>query len=122
MKAIVRSTLLIAVIAVSSLGLPATSSGATARMVQATPTNEWKPRFLRIGQGERVVWQNPTANHHDVTSYGRNWRKRTHLHPGGQTSKRFKRLGTFKYYCSIHGEVRKGKCSGMCGRIQTADV
>ena len=29
----------------------------------------------------------------------------------------FNQSGTFRYYCTIHGSVSNGNCSGMCGRI-----
>jgi plastocyanin len=36
---------------------------------------------------------------------------------GTSVTRTFNRRGTFRYYCTIHGNVVNGVCSGMCGRI-----
>ena len=38
--------------------------------------------------------------------------------PNGTSVKRtFNRRGTFRFYCTIHGNLVNGACSGMCGSI-----
>ena len=40
------------------------------------------------------------------------------LPEGSSVNRTFNRVGTFRYYCTIHGSVSDGKCSGMCGCIE----
>ncbi len=40
------------------------------------------------------------------------------LHPGTSTApRRFNKRGTYRFYCTIHGSVTGGTCSGMCGKV-----
>ena len=102
-----------------ALGLflaPTPSLSDTFR-VRAT-NKEWKPAVREIRKGDKVVWRNPSDRVHTVTAYGTNWEKDTTILPGESTSKRFRRKGTYKYVCTIHGDVDNGQCDGMCGRIK----
>ena len=78
----------------------------------------WKPVVREIHKRDRVVWRNPSDRVHTVTAYGSNWEKDTTIVPGDSTAKRFRRRGTYKYVCTIHGDVENGQCEGMCGRIK----
>jgi plastocyanin len=33
-------------------------------------------------------------------------------------SRRFRRTGTYRFFCSIHGNASGGTCTGMCGRVR----
>ena len=54
---------------------------------------------------------------HTVKSRGTNWSYFRNLPVGTSVTRTFNRRGTFRYYCTIHGSVVNGVCSGMCGRI-----
>ncbi|MDQ4095859.1 MAG: hypothetical protein M3174_06630 [Actinomycetota bacterium] len=97
--------------------LPTASLGDTFN-VRATEDDTWRPATREIHRGDKVVWRNPTDDLHNVTAYGSNWDKSSNLAPGTTTSKRFRRRGTYKYVCTIHGQVEGGQCEGMCGRIR----
>ena len=103
-----------------ALGLvlsPTASLGASFS-VKATENDTWKPATREIHKGDKVIWRNPSDSAHNVTAYGGNWSKDTFLAQGQSTSKRFRKKGTFKYYCELHGDVENGQCEGMCGRIR----
>ena len=102
-----------------ALGLflaPTPSLGDTFR-VRATDDNTWRPAVREIHKGDKVVWRNPSDRLHNVTAYGGNWNKSSMLPPGGSTGKRFRKRGTYKYYCTLHGDVDNGQCEGMCGKV-----
>ena len=97
---------------------PSVAVGASFN-VRATGNDTWSPKTKEIHEGDKIVWKNRGNNLHNVTSYSNNWNKDTNLPPGEQTSKRFSRNGTYKYYCSEHGHVtNSGVCHGMCGKIK----
>ena len=103
-----------------ALGLflaPTPSLGDTFR-VRATGDNTWRPKTREVHKHDKVVWRNPTGAAHNVTAYGGNWNKSAFLGPGQRTSKTFHQKGTYKYYCTFHGDVDNGQCEGMCGRIR----
>jgi plastocyanin len=69
----------------------------------------------------RAKWRNPSSGAaHNVRFYrtpsGTNVRRFT-LAPGDTKTRRIPEGGTYKYYCTFHGDVQGGDCSGMCGRI-----
>lgn len=107
--------------ALALLVLAPTASLGASFNVRATNADEWNPFTRTIHKGDKVVWKNPTADLHDMTSYGEgnNWNKDASLPPGAQTSKRFNQRGTYKYFCTKHGHVtNSGVCHGMCGKIK----
>jgi plastocyanin len=76
----------------------------------------WSPRSRSIGVGDTVRWKAVEGNH-NVQSRGSNWSFFRNLPEGTAVTRTFNRRGTFRYYCTIHGSVQNGVCSGMCGRI-----
>jgi plastocyanin len=52
-----------------------------------------------------------------VKSRGSNWSYFRNVPVGTSVARTFTRRGTFRYYCTIHGSVVNGVCSGMCGSI-----
>jgi plastocyanin len=62
------------------------------------------------------VWK-AVSGTHTVTAYSKNWSKNTTISQGNTTSFTFKKAGTYKFVCTIHGSVSNGVCSGMCGKI-----
>ena len=98
--------------------VPGVSLGAPVK-IKATARDTWNPDFQHISPGQRVVWINPARHNqdHDLIAYGGNWRKRVMLYPGDRTAKRFRRVGTYKYFCRLHGHRSDGQCHGMCGVV-----
>lgn len=104
---------------VTAGGLALISAGpASATSVVRGTGTHWTPARTNIVHGGSVRWAAVT-NQHQVKAYGGNWRFTSRmLQPGQSTlAKTFNTRGTFKFYCTIHGSVVNGVCSGMCGRI-----
>src|SRR5687768_6664994 len=95
-------TALVASLVLASLALPASSWGAPVR-IRATTNDTWSPDYQHVSPGTRVVWTNRDTEAHDLTAYGRNWDKRVILQPEQRTSKTFRKTGTYKYFCRLHG-------------------
>jgi plastocyanin len=95
--------------------LPATTAQASVR-VRATGSNTFRPKRLEIATGTKVVWK-AVSGTHSVTAYSPNWRKNVQISTGDTTSFTFDQAGRYKYYCTFHGRVVDGVCSGMCGKV-----
>lgn len=94
---------------------------ALAAPAQAAPVIKgsgfsWSPTTLRVDRGTVVRWKGVSGTHH-VRAYGGNWSFDRALPAGTKVKRRFNAAGTFRYYCTIHGSVTGGQCSGMCGRV-----
>ncbi len=76
----------------------------------------WRPKTRSIGPGTTVRWRAVDGSH-NVTSRGSNWSFFRSLPEGTSVTRTFRQRGTFRYLCTIHGNVSGGVCSGMCGRI-----
>jgi plastocyanin len=76
----------------------------------------WQPKSRSIAVGDTIRWKAVEGNH-NVKSRGANWSYFRTLPQGTSVARTFNRRGTFRYYCTIHGSVSDGVCSGMCGRI-----
>lgn len=107
-----------ALVAFGLIAVPGVSVSAPTR-IKATADETWNPDFVHISPGTRVVWANPARHDttHDLKAYGGNWTKRVVLEPGERTAKRFRSVGTYKYFCQIHGHRADGQCHGMCGVV-----
>ena len=105
--------------ALALLVLAPTASLGASFTVKTTNNDTFNPTPKTIHKGDKIVWKNPSSNLHTITAYSNNWSKNTNLAPDQQTSKRFGKRGTFKYYCTEHGHVtNSGVCHGMCGKIK----
>lgn len=115
---IVRAVLVVALAG----GLGLTSAGiaeaATARVRGVFDDGRfvWKPKTRFIERVDSIRWRAVDGSH-NVRSRGSNWTYSRDLPQGTSVTRRFKRTGRFRYYCTIHGSVSSGTCSGMCGRI-----
>jgi len=108
---------LVSVVLSASLLIAAFASTASAATVIRGNSMRWRPAKVTINRGQAVRWK-AVDTHHTVTSYGSNWSYSKHLGAGMKTKARtFKKRGTFRFYCFIHGTVTGGTCSGMCGRV-----
>jgi len=76
----------------------------------------WSPKARTISRGTAVRWRSVNGSH-TVKSRGANWSYSRSLPLGTSVARAFNRRGTFRYYCTIHGSVSNGVCTGMCGRI-----
>ena len=76
----------------------------------------WSPKARTITRGTIVRWRSVNGSH-TIKSRGANWSYFRNLPPGTSVARAFNRRGTFRYYCTIHGRVSNGVCTGMCGRI-----
>ena len=113
------STVRLAVATIATLALVVGPVGAASATVDATVRGSgtsWNPARTSIHTGDTVRWK-AVGSTHTVTAYGGNWSKDTRLSAGDTTRKTFNNSGTFKFYCTIHGDVSGGTCTGMCGRI-----
>jgi plastocyanin len=77
---------------------------------------EWSPKAWSVTRGTIVRWRSVNGSH-TVKSRGANWSYFRNLPAGTSVARAFNRRGTFRYYCTIHGRVSNGVCTGMCGRI-----
>ena len=100
-------------------GLALSASGAALAGVNATirgSGTSWNPTRTTINAGQTVRWK-AVGSTHTVTSYGGGWSKDTRITAGEATRKTFNNAGTYKFVCTIHGDVSGGQCIGMCGRV-----
>jgi plastocyanin len=63
----------------------------------------FRPRNLTIARGTVVRWVNRGDVTHTTTSNTGLWNQR--LAPGETFRRRFRRMGTFAYHCSIHPQM-----------------
>jgi plastocyanin len=63
----------------------------------------FRPRNLMIARGTVVRWVNRGNRTHTTTSNTGLWNHR--LTPGETFGRRFRRMGTFAYHCSIHPQM-----------------
>jgi plastocyanin len=93
------------------------ASAASAATIVRGSSMRWRPAKVTIARGGAVKWR-AVDTHHTVRSYGSNWTYSKHLAAGTSTAPRtFKRRGTYRFYCTVHGSVSGGVCSGMCGKV-----
>ncbi|MEX1264663.1 MAG: hypothetical protein WEE66_12165 [Actinomycetota bacterium] len=108
-----RTIATLALVALLAIGAAAP---ATAVTIRGSGT-QWRPARVNIDRGDRVRWRAVSGNH-TVRAYGGNWRFSRQLSQGGSVGRRFRQRGTYRFFCSVHGSVISGQCSGMCGRIR----
>jgi plastocyanin len=63
----------------------------------------FRPRNFTIARGTVVRWVNRGARTHTTTSNTSLWNHT--LAPGETFRRRFRRMGTFAYHCSIHPQM-----------------
>jgi plastocyanin len=76
----------------------------------------WTPKVREIVPGTSIRWRAVDGSH-NVKSRGSNWTYFRSVPVGTSVTRTFNQRGAFRYYCTIHGNVVNGVCSGMCGRI-----
>ena len=119
-----RKGVFVALVAAGAITLGAVPSMSAQVTIKADGPfpQEWTPKTAHVTKGKKAVWKNPTFENHNIRSYGGNWSFRKPLAFGDSVARRFKKVGTFKFLCRIHGSTRRvdGKvvCTGMCGKVR----
>ena len=90
---------------------------AAIKKVKAVDGNKFKPKHAYIEKGDKIRWKNRDNIVHDVKAMGKKWKYKRVLQPGDTATRKFGKVGTFKYRCTIHSTVSSGVCSGMCGFV-----
>jgi plastocyanin len=111
----IRTGVALAVIATVLLMMTGTAQAVVAATIRGSGTT-WHPTHVSINAGQTVKWKATNGNH-TVHSYGGNWSFSHTLNDGTSRTHTFNSTGTFKFYCTIHGSVSGGVCSGMCGKV-----
>ena len=78
-------------------------SGTTQVVRVRIVDNAFRPRNLTVARGTVVRWVNRGDRTHTTTSNTSLWDHT--LSPGDSFRRRFRRMGTFAYHCSIHTEM-----------------
>ena len=111
-------TLLVATL-VGSLAVPSMASdrpqGNKASSLAMTSVKavkiidfSFKPRTITIPKGTRVRWTNGGSVNHTTTSNKGLWDSGV-LAAGATFGRVFRKVGTFKYHCTIHPTLMHGK-------------
>jgi plastocyanin len=111
----------IAVLAISLATITGTTGVADAVTVGVRGVFDgsryvWRPKVREVARTTTVRWRAVNASH-DVKSRGANWSYFRSIPNGTSVKRTFNRRGTFRFYCTIPGNVANGVCSGMCGSI-----
>jgi plastocyanin len=67
----------------------------------------FKPKTITIVKGTKVKWTNGGSVNHTTTSNKGLWDSGV-LAPGAAFGHVFRRVGTFKYHCTIHPTLMRG--------------
>jgi plastocyanin len=84
---------------------PSPKAGSVGITGTSTSDYGFQPRTLKVKKGTRVTWAWQSNAPHNVTFTKSGQKSRT-----GQTETfkhRFKKAGTFRYFCSVHGFTGK---------------
>jgi plastocyanin len=111
-------TLLVATL-VGSLAVPSMASvqsqGNMASRLAVTSVERvkiinfaFKPKAITIAKGTKVRWTNAGTVSHTTTSNKGLWDSGV-LAPGAAFGRVFRKVGTFKYHCTIHPTLMHGK-------------
>jgi plastocyanin len=76
----------------------------------------WSPKVRNVARTTTVRWRAVDGSH-NIRSRSANWNFFRSVPIGTSTAKTFNRRGKFRYYCTIHGNLANGVCSGMFGSI-----
>ena len=117
-----RFVVTVAVAAVLAFAAPSLGDTYRIRAGGEPPNWTWEPDFRHIIRGDRIVWKNPTGSRHNVRAYAGRWNMNATLEPGARVRRRFRRVGTYKYRCTIpgHSKMVGNRCEGQCGEIHVA--
>ena len=100
-----------------TIGLLATATPASAVAVVRGDGVVWRPSSVSIARGEAVRWR-AVFRAHVVKSYGTNWSYNKPIAQGESVRRVFNTNGRYRFFCTIHGFVSAGTCTGMCGKVR----
>lgn len=119
-RALIRMgiTLLVATL-VGSLSVPSMASdrsqGNTAPRIAAISIERvkivnfaFRPKAITIAKGTKVRWTNRGSVNHTTTSNKGLWNSGV-LAPGASFGRVFRKVGTFRYHCTLHPTLMQGK-------------
>ncbi len=92
-------------------GAPTTAAPNGETIVVDTLDNSFQPETVTVEAGTEVIWENRGRNEHNVIPEDEDpdWTfEADQLQPGESVSHVFGEPGTYRYYCSIHGNVDIG--------------
>ncbi|MDP9327806.1 MAG: cyclic nucleotide-binding domain-containing protein [Actinomycetota bacterium] len=112
-----RRTRVALALALAAAVLPAMTGIAQAVTTIEASRMSWSPRHVTIDHGQKVKWT-AVSSDHTIYADGGNWSFASTLDQGTSRSRTFGSTGVFKFFCTIHGSVSGGICSGMCGRVR----
>src|SRR5438093_2432558 len=97
--------------------LPSGASGQVGAKFKAKASGAsyvWSPSHDTAHKGQKIVWKNPTSVTHTLKFYKGPWKGLSlkTIHAGDSFKKKAKKKGTYLFYCTLHGFVSNGTCSG----------
>ena len=101
-------------VAVGALAAPASPSAkATQLKVVKVKDDFYTPDSVRVRKGGKVRWKwTPVFNNHDVTLLKGpdgvrkgDFRSQTTSNPDYEFTKRFRKPGRYRFYCTVHPDV-----------------
>lgn len=107
----------IGVVVASTVVIAVAAAGQVSAVTIRGSGSSWRPSTVDIDRGDRVRWRAASGTH-TVRAYGGGWRYSKRISPGESVSRTFRQRGTYRFYCSIHGSVAGGRCTGMCGKVR----
>jgi plastocyanin len=122
MKRKILGALLAALTASLLVSAPVASAAAPAVTFKAQLTGGnfvWSPNTATITAGQVAAWNNPTTVNHTLDFYTGPWKNvpLQTLTPGKTLQAPARRAGNYSFYCTLHGSLVGGVCSGMCGKL-----
>jgi serine protease len=87
-------------------------SGATRPNDVRTSDNAFTPTPITVTEGDRVFWRNRGSVAHTVTADDRAFNSGS-LPPGASFAAGFPNIGTFRYYCALHGGPNGAGMAGV---------
>jgi plastocyanin len=106
----------IVVVVASTVAIAVAAAGPVSAVTIRGSGTRWRPSTVDIDRGDRVRWRAASGTH-TVRAYGGDWRYSKRISQGESVSRAFRQRGTYRFYCSIHGNVAGGNCTGMCGKV-----
>jgi plastocyanin len=97
--------------AVAALVIGGSTAWAARAINVEAGDNFFDPKKVKIGQGQRVKWENTGTSDHTVKFEGS---KNKVIAPGETTGRKFTDTGVFPYRCTLHSEMR--------GKVVVGDV
>jgi len=107
----------LAAAALASIAVAGSAGKATKPKIVKVKDNFYKPDSVRVRKGGKVRWKwTEVFNNHDVTLRKgprgvkkSKFRSQTTASPDYRFTKRFKKVGKYMFYCTVHPDVMRMK-------------